>query len=458
MGSGYTDQNLLEEHGLELASYEGLFGPDSGMTWILDTHPVLYEESMQKEDCISYLRRFFSIDKAEISGMIILNIRMETISRLFADNGSRMSRTLLINRAGQVISTDSRDMLYKSLAGESWFRKMDKDSGGGEIFRSGGRRQLMILHPLMEDWLLVREIPIREVFPARRRIAYILFFGLIICMLPGVFMGKLFTRFFSNPLLDLSEAMTMAGMGDLEVRLKETGGDEIGQLSIKFNEMTSRISDLMDEVYHQQRARRRHELSALQAQIHPHFLYNTLDSVCALIQLEEYDQAQNAIKSMAQFYRGALSGGKTLVTVDEELRITSSYLEIQQMRYRGKFRVTQQIEDACLECRIPKLSLQPLVENAIYHGLRNLERPGEIHIEASLKDRICSITVRDNGRGFPDDYSENSAEKGDSYGLSNIRERLALFREGSRIVIRSKPGETLVSLQIPIQEKSIGRL
>ena len=452
VGSGYTDQNILEEHRGELASYEKLFGSKRTMTWVLDTHPVHYEETRQIEHCISFIRRVFSIDRAKITGLIVLNIHSRTISRLFADGEGARSRTFLVNEAGQIISAASSEALYHSIAGEPWFQKMNKGARSGEIYRTSNGRSLITLVPLAGKWQLIREVPLSEIFPARRKITLLLFLGLFLCLLPGVFMGQLFTRFFTHPLLDLSEAMTMAGMGDLEVRIPETSGDEIGQLAVTFNEMTSRISELMDELYLQQRARRRHELSALQAQIHPHFLYNTLDSVCGLIQLEEYEKAQGAVKAMGQFYRGALSAGRSLITVKEELRIVDSYMEIQMMRYREKFDYTQRVERSCLEHFIPKLCLQPLVENAIYHGLRGKSSGGTIQITGSLGDDFCTLTVIDNGKGFPFDFREKTVGRHDSYGISNIRERLALYNEKSELVIDSRPGMTRVSLRIPLKE------
>jgi len=242
------------------------------------------------------------------------------------------------------------------------------------------------------------------------------------------------------------------------IRMPSNRRDEIGILAQSFNEMLERISFLMEQLYNEQKKEQELELIALQSQINPHFLYNSLESICALSKLNRNEDAYTLGKALAMFYRGVLSRGKPFVTIKEEIDTLIHYFTIQETRYRGKFSYRICVGKELYDKRIVKLTLQPLVENAIYHGLKNVRRVGSIWIlgKVESQDRIV-LTVVDNGIGMSREQIEevlSNGKRGDigpGYGLRNVDQRIKLsFGDSYGLKIESRPGYyTKVHVLIP---------
>lgn len=203
-------------------------------------------------------------------------------------------------------------------------------------------------------------------------------------------------------------------------------------LSEAFNKMAEKIRQLIEQVYQEQKAKRKLELAALQAQINPHFLYNTLNSVSSLIQMECLDDAFVMIQSIGTFYRTSLSDGKTLISIQQEMINIENYIKIQEFRYGNKIIYKTDIEEEILKEWIVKLTLQPLVENAIYHGVKEKRGQGIIEIKGWKENNKVYITVSDNGTGIPkekliDLFSMDTREKESAFGLFNIQQRLQIY-------------------------------
>ncbi|MDK2809015.1 MAG: two-component system, sensor histidine kinase YesM, partial [Clostridiales bacterium] len=212
----------------------------------------------------------------------------------------------------------------------------------------------------------------------------------------------LITGFITKPLVILKEGAEQIGNGDLAVKFYFKTEDEIGKLGQIFNRMTSQIEELLRKVDEEARKKREYELSLIGEQVKPHFLYNTLDIIIMLSQMNKNREAQRVTKKLADYYKNSLSDSEEIIPLERELRIIEDYLELQMMRYEDKFTYDISVDLGCNQVSVPKMTLQPIVENAIYHGLKYKKDWGTIAITCRLleAEQQVEIVIRDNGIGM----------------------------------------------------------
>lgn len=269
----------------------------------------------------------------------------------------------------------------------------------------------------------------------------------------------------TKPIHRLCEMTKMAGRGDFGVRVQEESTDELALLSESFNQMVERIGELVEGIRMEQRNLKATELKLLQAQINPHFLYNTLDAIIWLAEADEKEQVVRMVTSLSDFFRTTLSKGRDYVSLRDEETHIKSYLQIQQFRYRDILEYEIRIPEELYDCCILKLTLQPLVENALYHGLKNKRRLGRILVSAERAGDKVVLRVYDDGKGLTaerlayvrklirgelEDYDSPSG-----FGLFNVEQRIRLnYGTAYGIELNSVYGEwTEVTVTIPVVKK-----
>lgn len=244
------------------------------------------------------------------------------------------------------------------------------------------------------------------------------------------------TTILTNPIRELRSLMKQASENDLSINANIRTRDEIGQLANSFNKMMNKIRGLMEKVVDDQLKIRKMEMKMMQELIKPHFIYNTLDSIIGLLEQKRNDDAMDLIDSLGKFFRTSLSHGREVVLVKEELDHVRSYLTIQQFRFSNKFDYLFEIDNEIYKYRTIKLVLQPLVENAIYHGIKNLDKKGLVVIKGYLKEDQIIFEILDNGEGL-DEISidhinrivsgeEVVADENQYFGIRNVNERIKL--------------------------------
>lgn len=311
--------------------------------------------------------------------------------------------------------------------------------------------------PYTEDWLLCIMIENSMIHEQTNSIINLTIVMGIILLLTATLLAIAISGSIVKPIQRLKENMVEVSKGNLHSYYKIEHNDEISILGQVFNQMVTDIKNLINQVYQVQAQKRSTELKALQSQINPHFLYNTLDTV--QWKALEYDafEVADMINSLSGFFRISLSDGKEFITITDEAEHVRSYLEIQKMRYKDKISYHIDVDDSVEQYLIPKLIIQPLVENSIYHGLKLRKQNGTIHINISTEEGYLIIQVIDNGLGMDSEQltilRKNLAQsiESDHYGLYNINERLKLaFGEKYSIIIESEFGiGTKVLLKIP---------
>ena len=273
--------------------------------------------------------------------------------------------------------------------------------------------------------------------------------SLLICML-GIFT---LIRYQLLPVKKLGQVMRRVEEGDTTIRAEQKGAQEFQVLAGTFNQMLERIETLMKEEKEQEALTRIYELKALTSQINPHFLYNTLDTIIWMAEFQDHQKVVDITKALSNYFRLSLNAGEEIVTLRQEIEHVRQYLFIQKERYGDKLEYEIDEPDDIPDIKLPKIVLQPLVENAIYHGIKESERPGKITITVSKRDTFIDICIADNGVGIKENTTSTKELGG--VGIKNIKERLTLFfGEAFSMEIESEPNAyTKVYLNLPLKEE-----
>ena len=285
--------------------------------------------------------------------------------------------------------------------------------------------------------------------------------GLAIVVIAMIATGYV-VRSITKPVRDLSDAATKIADGDFSTRVEVATKDEIGTLAENVNEMSGRLEEMVQKIKEDERKMRHTELRLLQEQINPHFLYNTLDTIVWLVEGNSPDKAVNMVVSLSDFFRIVLSKGKDIITIREEEQHIRSYLEIQQVRYRDILEYDIRIPEELYGYKILKLTLQPIVENSLYHGIKVKRGKGSITVTGTLKDDKIYFEIKDTGVGMTQEELDSirakltrpCKETDSGFGLANVNERIRMnYGPEYGVTVDSVQGEgTWVQIVIPAQK------
>ena len=318
---------------------------------------------------------------------------------------------------------------------------------GSRVAVIGGYNMAVNIDTLSNTkWRICVLINIDSIVETERTFILTVIFVFAIVLLIGILLFTVVARAITRPMKRLELEMRKVEKSDYfrmeEVELVAPG--EVEALTRRFNRMMRKIGELMDRVIDEQNAQRRSELKALQNQINPHFLYNTLDSIMWLIENNKNHEAGEMVVALARLFRIGISNDYEVVPVRDELEHVRNYLLIQNIRYAGSFDYEFDVDDAVLDVKTMKLILQPIVENCIYHGLKNKIDKGHIKIGAHIIDNCLTLSVSDNGYGMRQEMIDtifNSFEDGsinigggtlsNSVGLKNIYQRVTMYYSGN---------------------------
>ncbi|MDF2836450.1 MAG: histidine kinase, partial [Paenibacillus sp.] len=268
-------------------------------------------------------------------------------------------------------------------------------------------------------WKVVGVAYLDEMMTTREEVNRYLIRVVAVVLILAFLISMLLASTLSRPIRRMGSTMKAVERGDFDVELPLRGPLEVVQLSSRFNLMLDKIRGLMGQIIVEQESKRKYELEALQAQINPHFLYNTLNSVVRMVGMSKNDEIITMITSLSKLFRISLSKGRTVITVGEELEHARHYLTIQQMRFKRKFRFLIRAEQDALSCGTLKLILQPLIENAIVHGIEYSVDEGWIEISAKVEGERLVLEVKDNGVGMSREQLDALLADGPALGAGN---------------------------------------
>lgn len=458
-GEAYTAGNVYEVEEIrsylkETSMYQSELKKSGGSS--KDSFVFSYQTYLdENRQIISFIRKIRNLDTMEDMGILAINIPatriLETFSQISQQNNMEIA---VLDQDKNIIAASSEGDWLKEMS------EKEKLKTGTEAFKvvlnDGKRYRIGKVESESQDWSVVAALPRSETLAAMQ--AYALFS--VICILAGmgmcVFGASRITRRINRPLKNILSSMEQVKEGRLErVEVIETNA-EMDELQKHYNQMLDETDQLMTQKVEEQRMRRKYELSLLQAQIKPHFLYNTFDSVCALAMMGETKAVYTMMQALGQYYRKSLHKGQQIIPVKEEIEIVENYLIIQSFRYDDVFEVEYDIDDSVKDCKTVKLILQPLVENAIYHGFRENDLQGTITIRAKDDGDYIKFQVEDDGIGMEKEKldrilyrTEDSPEK--RFGLFGTIQRIQLYYQQENLVqIDSEVGRgTVITVRIP---------
>lgn len=383
-----------------------------------------------------FAKQYTDIATGKSLGYVVLKI--SNVFESIENENSRRSFYLFDPYARLVITTDrkteetygrmeeqsERDRFSSRLSEALLLRAADEKQGAGT-------GQVVNVRAVNKRWRLFSVTDTGEELRGLNvTIASILTVSLLIAVIIFVIISRVIGRVIL-PIQTLSRHM--AGIRDVLPMPVDMGRrkDEVGALAAGFNEMTGRNRELVELLLEEKKRQEQLKLSLLQSQIKPHFLYNTLDTIYCLVLMGKKEEAGRMTKLLSDYYRHVLSNGMDWVLLFEEIKYTSNYLQIQSIRYNDILDFEICVEEEVENIKIPKLTLQPLVENAIYHGIKPLDRKGHIRVLVKQKEDIVYLRVQDDGVGLSGErfweVLQKGAQSGDSFGLRNVAERLQLY-------------------------------
>lgn len=424
------------------------------------------EEELSKSNGILIGRAIKSLRDGDIIGSLIMRINERYIANIYNNiDLGQGSDIFVIDKNGIVISSKNKDISLGKL-----YKNNELISNINMRFDVGIRTfnlkldnqiYLIAFTPIEKtNWYVVSKIPFSYLNSESARTGFnILIFGLI-CSVLAIMLSYFFSKSISLPLKKLVQSMNLAKGGNLSVNIKDESKDEIGEVTRNFNVMVYEIKNLMENVKTKEQQKRDAEFKALQAQINPHFLSNTLNTVKWLASIQKAENIESLITSLIQLLHANMGKGGTLVTIYEEIEYIKNYINIQEYRYFNKFVVNYEMEEKILSYKIPKFTLQPVVENALIHGIEPMEGQGVIVIKGFEYNGIVKITITDNGIGITEkklasllDYGENTHKhRLSGIGINNVDERIKMyFGEQYGLTIHSiETLYTTVEISFPI--------
>ena len=365
----------------------------------------------------------------------------------------------LIDRFGEIIYHPRQQLIYSGLLEENNLTAAGYADGSHNERFQGRDREVAVKTVGYTGWKLVGVTPEARLWWEEDSL---LLSGVSILLFSAFLMAFLNFRisaYISDPILRLDQAVKALEAGREDVEIGESGCDEVRRLGRSIASMVSTMRHLMDDIIQQEEQKRRSELEVLQSQINPHFLYNTLDSVVWMTECGRTQEAIQMVTSLARLFRIALSRGRRVIPLSDELDHARHYLNIQQIRYKNKFETRVEAGPGTEGLYTLKLSVQPLLENAIYHGMAGAEEDGLITVTARREGDDLLIDVSDNGAGMPPEVANRLLSEqrdplpasGSGIGVRNVHRRIQLtFGEGYGLTIFSEPDEgTTVRLRLP---------
>lgn len=456
-GVYYIKQKKLDQN----LTYNEVINNDDGVS-ILSGHIPDYTENNNNGQVISVAQVIKEKVTHEVVGIMIIDLDISLIKDLcrsvkIGDSGY----FFILNRNGEPVFNPGKDYnLYKKEY--DWNKVLSKD-GGQTISKIHNKKYLIVNNVFAKtEWQIIGQVPLNEIMKGAYDLRNITIMILMVCIILIFIMMIFISDNLTRPIRNLRRTMKLAEMGNLEVRAVCKSNDEIAELCTAFNKMIIEIKQLLDDSIKEHEELKKSELKLLQSQINPHFLYNTLDAILWLAEAKENAKVIELVDALSKFFRIALSKGRDYISVGDEVEHCRSYLIIQKIRYEDVLDYEIEISEEIINLMVLKLILQPIVENAIYHGIKNKRGGGKISLKGYLNGASVIFEVIDGGIGIGDERLKQIQEELESdqslseikkrgFGLYNVDRRIKLYygREYGVSISSEYGNGTVVRISIP---------
>lgn len=460
-GSAYvSDMDAIHNSDI----YKETLESESGMVWKSVSKGAGESYETNRYDKVVLYREIFDLTQKETLGYIVIGVDQKRFQELCQNAVKNNQEAVLIldKNGGELTRTGKIDPKVEEYLKSEEFAKQNYKERPNHF--TYGNYDIVCNQREMNASIVCKIVPRYTLQTQIFDIIYMpmsLLIGILIGLMPLLL---IISNIVTKPLRQLSEAIQKFSTGDFEQQVEVTTHDEVGDVAECFNRMVKDIKELIEQNYVITLQEKESELAALQAQINPHFLYNTLDSLYwQVIETGEDEIAEN-ILALSQLFRLMLSQGQREVTVEQEMELISRYLQIQKMRFAKRLNYEIHIENAVKDKKIPKLIFQPFVENAIVHGFENVTAPCYLTITVKEDNGYIHCVIQDTGIGmnrkqieeiFEEETVRYSKQRIGKYAIKNIKERLELkYHNDFKLNIKSDVGKgTVVILVIPFEER-----
>ncbi|AIQ57169.1 cache domain-containing sensor histidine kinase [Paenibacillus borealis] len=416
---------------------------------------IIYLTSPQSEDspAMFTLARLLNNNRNQYPyGTLVFSVSESVIYSLMEKEAGGKD-IFIINDEGIILSSADKQLLDTSLPG-LLNHKFEGEASGRFDTTYQGVKAFAVYNTLANGWKTVSIVPYESIIKDAKSLSQLIIKISLAFIGVALLLIYITASLFSNRIRILIRMVRRIERGDFNTaREEQLGNDEIGQLHFAFNQMTGRLSGLITEVSRKELLGKEAELDLLQAQINPHFLYNTLGSISSLAVKHQDSQIQDMVQNLAKFYRISLNKGKSILTINEEIRLTRSYNAIQLIRFKGQLNITYTIDEAILPYSTVKLTLQPFIENSVIHASWNQDNPLNIHIRGIIQDNDIILSVIDDGMGMSRETLQTllGEKPGRGYGIMNVDRRIKLkFGEYYGVKVYSRLGiGTAVQIRLP---------
>ncbi len=378
------------------------------------------------------------------NGILLVDMNYSGIEQLFEKvNDGGVGYVYLCDPDGKIIYHPMQKAIYADLIRENNLDHVKHGDGSFSEMFDGQERDVVVKTVGYTGWKIISVTPVSELAVGMGQMRNYLIIVAIIMLVLIVSGNYIISYVVTDPIRRLEESIADLEEGAIsrdamnEDDIYIGGSHEIRHLGRTIKSMVRQMKKLAGDMIKETEAKRKSELDALQSQINPHFLYNTLDSVVWMIEGERYDEAIKMVTALAQLFRISLSKGNNIITIRDEIVHARNYLSIQMVRFKNRFTADIDIDPAIEDCATIKLIVQPLLENAIYYGVEHMDGEGEIKIRGYEKDSDIYLAVSDNGMGIPEETlatlltdKARSRGKGSGIGLWNVNQRIQIYFKG----------------------------
>lgn len=397
--------------------------------------------------------------KGENDGVVFIDLNYSAISEL-CDQNSMGSRgyIFILDENGNIVYHPQQQQLYNELQTENIDLVMNAESDTIRTGRGSDEKIYTMARSDKTGWTIVGCMNTAELLKKSQKAQSIYLVMAVGLVAVALFLSNIIARNITLPIQKLRDSMARVQEGDFHgADIEVLSENEIGSLTKSFNVMTHRIEELMEQNIHEQEQKRKSEMKALQSQINPHFLYNTLDSIIWMAEGKKNEEVVLMTASLARLLRQSISNEDEVVSIGNEIEYVRSYLTIQKMRYKDKLEFEIDVDPSIKYIKIVKLVLQPIVENAIYHGLKYKESKGLLIVRGYTRGENAFIEIADNGVGMDAETLKHIFERhkvnyhSNGVGVYNVQKRLQLhYGADYGITYRSEPGiGTTATIIIP---------
>lgn len=437
---GYNGQFVTGQRGLELNPYIDI----SSLNWYRNAQQTEGKYTISPSHVqpvfkdrypwvVSLSTELKSREDGTKLGIFLIDLNFSVMNDMLQDiRLGQRGYLFIVDAEGKIVYHPQQQLIYSNLKTEQ-ISEVLAIGNGTFMSGEGDNRRMYTVQESGFGWKIVGVSYMNELVGNEREMR-LSFIGLgLICIVLAILISLILSRRIGHPLKQLQDYMKEVEKGNFNIQVPVPSTIEIGRLARAFNIMVGKIKELMSQVVQDQELKRRSEISALQAQINPHFLYNTLDSIIWMAESKKSDEVVLMTSALAKLFRASISNGEELVTIETELEHITNYLKIQKMRYKNKLDYEIDIGESVRQYKTIKLILQPIVENAIYHGIKMKRGPGLITISSEETETDIVLRVTDNGKGMEPEKiaglltQRRESAGGRGVGVSNVHGRLQLY-------------------------------